>query len=93
MSTYAPHPLNPEDVQGFLREKGVTNACPRCSKARWSIVEDTNMRGVAPGIIGDNGTPTGKVFPMLTLVCENCAFIWLMARTPVEAWVHEQPNK
>lgn len=86
-----PRFIVPDDVTAFFTAKNVDERCPRCPNNNWTLIESSEVHGIAPAALNSQGnTNMALTFPMLPIVCTNCAFVWLIARGSFEEWLTER---
>lgn len=83
--------ITPEDFGAFMSAKSINPACPKCPHVGWTVHDISDVRGIAGIAMGNDGNVNMRqVFPLLPLSCNNCGYVWLVARVPVENWLKER---
>lgn len=83
-----------DDLARYFAAKNVTTACPFCATNGWTVHDTDKYNGVGLGVMGPDGRipPAANFMPAIVLTCNNCFYMWLIARFPVEDWIKENPS-
>jgi hypothetical protein len=79
-----------EDVNRFLVAKKVVAKCPKCPNEQWqTLFEELEKTDTLPLPIATlpGGVSTTRTLRAYPLVCTNCGYIWLVARSLIESWL------
>jgi len=87
-----PMEIPAERMLAFLTAKKANTVCPICRTKEWTAMEDADNRGFLLTSQSSDSTSGAKVLPLMALVCNNCHYVWIVARRPVEAWLKEHPD-
>jgi len=77
----------------FMDTRNVDRKCPCCGENRWEVLTEDAVEGVAMlRLGGDALVYPDAVLPALVLVCDNCAYLWMVARKRVAQWLKDNPD-
>lgn len=88
----SPPEIPAERMMAFLAVKKVSMKCPMCGANEWTAMENADNRGFLLTSQSPQGSPGDKVLPVISLICQNCHYVWMVARNPVEIWLREHPD-
>ena len=76
-----------DEVVEFINRVGAAKTCPACvTNAGWSILPIEQVFGLA-------SQDLSSLYPMYILFCENCRFVRLHLRAPVDKAISEHRAK
>jgi hypothetical protein len=73
--------IHKKTLSDWLRDKGVTQKCPACGRNAGWHVGDVIAPPVAPG--GGGTVVGGPSFPLVQVMCGNCAYVMHFAGSRV----------
>lgn len=83
--------LDFDKVIAFFRDRHVDQKCPCCSGDQWTII--TRIQDFSPGLVSMKIDETGfghdlafHGIPVVTVECQNCAFIRLHSWKTIAEW-------
>ena len=90
-----PIKIDNDALARYFSAKNVSSKCPQCSTSEWTVHETDNYAGVGLTMMDLAGrlVPGSNFMPAVALTCDNCYYLWLIARFPVEDWVKENPPR
>jgi predicted nucleic-acid-binding Zn-ribbon protein len=91
--TTSSYTFTKKDFEEFLREKGFDKKCPACNNAHYGIVPDSVPETYFFYPVGDsNSKSLGLGYPVITLICDNCGYMWHFAAEVVHTWYNKKRN-
>lgn len=86
-------PISRDEFVRFLDSHGVDRTCPCCKRQRWDVFTEDAVEGVAMSRLGGDGLVyPDSVLHAIVLVCENCGYLWMVARKRVAIWLENNPK-
>ena len=86
-------PITRVDLVRFLDAHHADRDCPCCGNNRWDLMAKEAIEGVAMARLGGDGLVyPNLVLPALVLVCDNCSYLWMVARKQVARWLKDNPD-
>ena len=87
-----PVPISEQDMIAFMRERKINASCPRCPTTSWRVIESEEGRGAGWQMYTSDGKLSLSVLPVVPLVCQNCGYVWPIARQVIEDWMGERAD-
>lgn len=82
-----------EALQRYLDARGIDGNCPICKANDWGMVMPEALEGVALSRLGGDALVyPDSILPTLVLSCNNCSYLWMIARKQVARWLAENPT-
>lgn len=86
-------PITRLQFMRFLDGCGVDRKCPCCGADDWEVLNEEGVEGVAMARLGGDALVyPDSILPAIVLVCDNCAYLWLVARKRVAMWLAQYPE-
>lgn len=83
-------PISMAELSRFLSAHQVPSTCPHCGVNNWGHFNSDALEGVSMSRLGGDGLVyPDTILPALVLSCNNCAYIWMIARKQVARWLAE----
>ena len=82
--------ISNEDLNNFFQDRNVTGDCQKCGENDWGVaagIEEYKGNGAMLILNKEGGfaAPPPNI-PTIYLVCDNCGFIWPIAKKIILDW-------
>ena len=86
-------PISIAELSRYLLAHQVPTRCPQCGQDDWGHFNSEALEGVSMSRMGGDALVYPEtVLPTLVLCCNNCAYVWMLARKQVARWLVKNPE-